>query len=173
MHRSSADQTYEMRSAELGGERFSFELRRGDRTRARLIVAPDGRIELRVPKDTSDGWIENFIRRRARWIIRQGLYFEQFRPREPQRRYVSGETSAISAGSTSFELLDRIGSTCDSTANGWKSRSHRLADASRFNVLYSRGIPVAPPRSSPVERSGASRLFVRMAAAPHKSWSDE
>jgi hypothetical protein len=81
-----------MRSVELGGERFSFELHRSDRTRARLIVAPDGRIELRVPKETSEGWIDDFMRRRARWIIRQRLYFEQFRPREPQRRYVSGET---------------------------------------------------------------------------------
>jgi predicted metal-dependent hydrolase len=36
--------------------------------------------------------IENRLWKRKRWIVRQRDYFEQFRPRTPPRRYLSGET---------------------------------------------------------------------------------
>jgi predicted metal-dependent hydrolase len=36
--------------------------------------------------------IEERLRKRAAWIIRQQRYFAQFQPRTPERRYVAGET---------------------------------------------------------------------------------
>jgi predicted metal-dependent hydrolase len=55
-------------------------------------VKPDCSIEITAPKGTSREDVERRLRRRARWVIRQFLHFEQFRPRSPKRRYVGGET---------------------------------------------------------------------------------
>lgn len=82
----------EKRVVKLEQASIEFCVLRGDRTRARLIVRPGGQVEVRVPRDASDDWIDDLIKRRRRWILRQQVYFEQFRPREPERRYVNGET---------------------------------------------------------------------------------
>jgi predicted metal-dependent hydrolase len=63
----------------------------GRRTLA-ISVKPDSSIEIVAPKGTSQEEIEKRLKKRARWVIRQFLYFDQFRPRSPERRYVGGET---------------------------------------------------------------------------------
>ena len=57
-----------------------------------ITVKPDGTIEVVAPKGTDARDVEARVRKRARWIVRQRLYFEQFRPRSKPRRYVGGET---------------------------------------------------------------------------------
>lgn len=81
-----------VRSVEVGDSSISYHLNRGSRTRARLVVTPDGQVEARVPQDVTAGWVDDFVRRQRRWIVRQQEYFDRFRPREPERRYISGET---------------------------------------------------------------------------------
>ncbi|NLX24253.1 MAG: M48 family metallopeptidase [Phycisphaerae bacterium] len=82
----------ERRVVKLEQASIEFHVVRGDRARARLVVRPGGQVEVRVPKEASDDWIDDVVKRRRRWILRQQVYFEQFRPREPERRYVNGET---------------------------------------------------------------------------------
>lgn len=65
---------------------------RTPRKTAQLVVDPSGCVEARVPTSRSEESIERLVRSKARWIIRQQDYFASFRPRDPQRRYVSGET---------------------------------------------------------------------------------
>lgn len=72
--------------------RIEYCINRGPRRRSRLVVTPDGSVEARVPQNATDEWVESFVRRQRHWIVRQQAYFEQFRPREPERRYVAGET---------------------------------------------------------------------------------
>jgi predicted metal-dependent hydrolase len=57
-----------------------------------VTVHPDGRIEVVAPRGTDPKEVETRIRKRARWIVRQRLRFEQFHPRSKTRRYVGGET---------------------------------------------------------------------------------
>jgi predicted metal-dependent hydrolase len=63
-----------------------------DRRTLSISVLPDGAVEVVAPIGTPEHEIQSRLRRRGRWIARQQRYFEQFRPRTPERRFVSGET---------------------------------------------------------------------------------
>jgi predicted metal-dependent hydrolase len=57
-----------------------------------ITAFPDGAIRVIAPEAAPQAEVERRLRKRARWLIRQILHFEQFRPRAPERRYVGGET---------------------------------------------------------------------------------
>jgi predicted metal-dependent hydrolase len=57
-----------------------------------ITVFPDSAIRVIAPKGISQEEVDVRLRKRARWIMRQLMHFEQFRPRSPARRYVGGET---------------------------------------------------------------------------------
>lgn len=79
-------------SITVGSEELPYVVVRTSSNSARLVVAPSGAVEARVPDGRSDKSIEQFVRSKSRWIIRQQDYFASFRPRDPRRQYVSGET---------------------------------------------------------------------------------
>jgi len=82
----------EMRAFLYGPQTFSYKLKRRDRRTLEISVLPDQTIEVVAPCDAADDAIERRMRNRASWIKRQLQYFDQFQPRTPARRYVSGET---------------------------------------------------------------------------------
>ena len=57
-----------------------------------ITVAPDRSVTVRAPLDADADAIDRIVRRRAAWIKRQQKFFEQFLPKTPPRRFVSGET---------------------------------------------------------------------------------
>lgn len=61
-------------------------------SRLTLTVHPDLRITARAPKNIDVDRIRSKLQRRAAWIEKQIRFFESFLPREPERRYISGET---------------------------------------------------------------------------------
>ena len=71
---------------------LTYRLRYSARRTMAITVHPDGSIQVVAPRGTNPKDVEARVRKRARWIIRQRLYFEQFRPRSKPRRYVGGET---------------------------------------------------------------------------------
>jgi predicted metal-dependent hydrolase len=71
---------------------FDYTAQYSDRATMAITVFPDGAIRVIAPRETSQQEVEQRLRKRARWLIRQLLHFEQFRPRAPERRYVGGET---------------------------------------------------------------------------------
>src|SRR3954466_11890840 len=71
---------------------FDYTAQFADRATMAITVFPDGAIRVIAPRATSQEEVEKRLRKRARWLIRQRLHFEQFRPRAPERRYVGGET---------------------------------------------------------------------------------
>ncbi|MCH8507153.1 MAG: M48 family metallopeptidase [Phycisphaerales bacterium] len=81
-----------MHSIVVGTETIEYLVTRSDRSTTRLIVNPDGAVEVRTSLDRPDKSIASFVQCKARWILRQQVYFESFRPRVPERRFVSGET---------------------------------------------------------------------------------
>lgn len=72
--------------------RLEYRLRFSARRTISITVFPDRSIEVIAPKGTPREEVEARLRKRARWVIRQLLHFERFRPRSPKRRYVGGET---------------------------------------------------------------------------------
>jgi predicted metal-dependent hydrolase len=72
--------------------RLEYRVRFSARRTIAITVYPDRSIEVIAPKGTPPDEVEGRLRKRARWVVRQLLYFEQFRPRSPKRRYVGGET---------------------------------------------------------------------------------
>src|SRR6195256_3775718 len=72
--------------------RFDYTAQFSNRATMAITVFPDGAIRVIAPEATSQEEVERRLRKRARWLIRQMLHFEQFRPRAPERRYVGGET---------------------------------------------------------------------------------
>jgi predicted metal-dependent hydrolase len=71
---------------------FDYTAQYSDRATMAITVFPNGAIRVIAPRATSQQEVEQRLRKRARWLIRQLLHFEQFRPRAPERRYVGGET---------------------------------------------------------------------------------
>lgn len=75
-----------------GREEIPFRVSFGERKALRIIVHPDLTVTVRAPHGRSLEEVLSRVEGRARWIIRQRRYFEQFLPRLPAKRYVSGET---------------------------------------------------------------------------------
>jgi predicted metal-dependent hydrolase len=71
---------------------FDYTAQFSARATMAITVFPDGAIRVIAPEATPQAEVEQRLRKRARWLIRQILHFEQFRPRAPERRYVGGET---------------------------------------------------------------------------------
>jgi predicted metal-dependent hydrolase len=50
------------------------------------------RVEVLAPAGKALNLILARVGRRSRWIVKQWRYFDQFQPKQPDRRFVSGET---------------------------------------------------------------------------------
>lgn len=77
---------------QLGNTIIPFTLQSKHRNTLGITVFPDGAVLVSAPQDASLEAINIRLRRRAAWILRTRRYFEAFRPRTPERRYVNGET---------------------------------------------------------------------------------
>lgn len=60
--------------------------------RLSISVHPDQRVTVVAPEEYAAEQVMPRIRRRAQWIVRQRTYFEQFQPKQPAKRFISGET---------------------------------------------------------------------------------
>jgi predicted metal-dependent hydrolase len=75
-----------------GGHQIVYSLERVRRKTLGITVRPDASVAVRAPVDAADEAVENIVRRRASWVVRQQRFFDQFQPRTPAREYVGGET---------------------------------------------------------------------------------
>jgi predicted metal-dependent hydrolase len=57
-----------------------------------LSVHPDLSVTVKAPIGSSTKDIQGFVKRRGAWVSKAWRDFEQYLPRQPQRRYISGET---------------------------------------------------------------------------------
>lgn len=81
-----------MESIAYGREAIVFDVLHGKRKTLEIAVHPDQSVVVKAPLGSDSEEILRRVRRRAGWIRRQILYFEQFEPRTPPRRHVSGES---------------------------------------------------------------------------------
>lgn len=77
---------------QYGGQKISGRVIHANRKTMEIAVHPDGQVVITAPSGAGLEAIQQRVKKRARWIIRQMAYFQQFQPRTPPRRYVGGET---------------------------------------------------------------------------------
>jgi predicted metal-dependent hydrolase len=77
---------------QFGSEKIDFHLLFDHHDRFRVTVHPDLSVIVDVPHGKPLDQVLGKVKSKAVWISRQIRYFEQFLPRMPERRYLSGET---------------------------------------------------------------------------------
>jgi predicted metal-dependent hydrolase len=81
-----------LRHIQYGDTHIEFELHYASRRTLAISVHPDLRVTVEAPDASALEAIEQKVRRRAPWILRQQRDFERYLPHLPPRQYVSGET---------------------------------------------------------------------------------
>jgi predicted metal-dependent hydrolase len=84
-------------NAEHGNVRFGkhhieFVVHRRDRKTLEIAVEPDTSVVVAAPLTATHNAINEKVRKRAAWILRQQGFFNQYLPRTPERRFIAGET---------------------------------------------------------------------------------
>lgn len=77
---------------QFGKASFAYEVTHVARKTLEIAVHPDRRVVVKAPLNTQQVEIENRLKKRAGWVLRQIDYFRQFELRTPVRHFVSGET---------------------------------------------------------------------------------
>jgi predicted metal-dependent hydrolase len=77
---------------EFGSKTIYFYLEYSNRKSLGITVTPDMDILVKAPIGTSLEKVQEKIRKRASWIIKQQSFFLSFQPRTSKRKYVNGET---------------------------------------------------------------------------------
>lgn len=75
-----------------GEKKIRFSLERKQRKAMKICVMPDMSVSVSAPHDSSLEKVLQKVQKRAPWIARQINYFESFMPKEPPKKFISGET---------------------------------------------------------------------------------
>lgn len=81
-----------LHSVRYGAETIHFGLKHTRRKSLAISVLPDLSVAVTAPHDSPLELIRKKVKKRAPWILKQQDYFKAYLPKQPQRRYVSGET---------------------------------------------------------------------------------
>lgn len=76
----------------FGKQSIPFSLDFRDRERLAISVHPDRSVTVVAPSGRTVEQVLGRVQRRAGWIVKQRMHFDQFLPMTPPRRFVSGET---------------------------------------------------------------------------------
>jgi predicted metal-dependent hydrolase len=91
-----------------GDAQIDFRLIRRNRKTLAISVNPDAGVEVTAPTDAPLEKVLEKVRKRALWIQRQQRFFTQFRPRRPERQYISGETHLYLGRQYKLKVLPNI-----------------------------------------------------------------
>lgn len=84
--------TLKLHKVNFGSEVISYSLEFRARKSLAISVHPDLSVAVTAPDDQSLAKIAAKVKKRAPWILRQKHYFSKFLPKQPPRKFVSGET---------------------------------------------------------------------------------
>ena len=84
--------TSRINQLQYGSKTIEFELEYADRKTLGIYVRPDSSVLVKAPEGVGLEKVEEKVRKRASWILKQKSYFLSFQPRTPERLYISGET---------------------------------------------------------------------------------
>jgi predicted metal-dependent hydrolase len=179
-----------------GRDTISYEVRfLTSRQTLGIEVHPDCRVVVRAPADCSAALIAERVRRRAGWISRQLAEFRRYRPRTPERQYLSGESHLYLGRQYRLKLrtddqavvtLARgqllVSSPCPTDVHRVRALLHRwylgraravfgevlVASLRRFKGMESPRLQVRTMQSrwGSLSRAGTMTLNVRLVGAP-------
>ncbi len=82
----------DIRKLTYGSKGIDYELVYKERKTMGIRVSPDGSVKVTAPIDTEHGRLEDKLKSKAPWILKQQNTFLSFHPLTPPRRYINGET---------------------------------------------------------------------------------
>ena len=77
---------------QFGSKEISYTTQYQERKTLGITVHPDCSITVKAPIEAPKSKVEEKIRKRAPWILKQQSHFLSFEPKTPRRKYISGET---------------------------------------------------------------------------------
>jgi predicted metal-dependent hydrolase len=76
----------------FGEHHINYSIEFSNRKSLTISVNPDSSVLIKAPVSTSFEKIEEKVRKRASWILKQQNFFLLFHPKAPARKFISGET---------------------------------------------------------------------------------
>lgn len=92
MKKKSLSITHYPSSIEFGSKKIDFKLECSNRKSLGITVKPDLKILVRAPLESSIDSIEEKLRLKAPWILKQQSFFLTYHPKTPPRKFIGGET---------------------------------------------------------------------------------
>jgi predicted metal-dependent hydrolase len=81
-----------MASIQFGSKQIDFQIEYSDRKTLGITVTPDMDVLVKAPNDSTISKIEEKLKKKAPWIIKQQSFFLVYHPKTTERKYISGET---------------------------------------------------------------------------------
>jgi hypothetical protein len=81
-----------MASIQFGSKQIDYQIEYSDRKTLGITVTPDMDVLVKAPNDSTINKIEEKLKKKAPWIIKQQSFFLAYHPKTTKRNYVSGET---------------------------------------------------------------------------------
>lgn len=81
-----------MATIQFGSKQIDYQIEFSDRKTLGITVTPDMDVLVKAPNDSTITKIEEKLKKKAPWIIRQQSFFLAYHPKTPERKYISGET---------------------------------------------------------------------------------
>lgn len=79
-------------AVQFGRTRIEYTLGYSARRTLAIDVHPDLSVVVTAPTGSTDEAVEQRVHKRAAWIVQQQRFFQTYLPKQPPRRYVSGES---------------------------------------------------------------------------------
>ncbi len=80
------------RKLQYGTSTIKYSLEFAERKTLGIRVHPDNSVQVIAPTDSSEEKINQKVKEKAAWILKQQDFFISFRPLTPPRKFISGET---------------------------------------------------------------------------------
>ena len=110
------------RSTEYGTALIEYTLTRSARRTLSISVHADG-VSVVAPEGADVSTIDERVRRRARWILRQQRMFAGYKPKTPPRAFVGGETHRYLGRQYRLKIEPGSNDRCGFSRDGWWLRA--------------------------------------------------
>jgi predicted metal-dependent hydrolase len=81
-----------MASIQFGSKQIDYQIEYSERKTLGITVTPDMAVLVKAPNDSTITKIEEKLKKKAPWIIKQQSFFLAYHPKTTKRNYISGET---------------------------------------------------------------------------------
>lgn len=120
------------RKLTYGSEEIVYTLHYRERKTLGITVHPDRSTEVNAPVGSSIEKIEEKVRKRAAWILKQQDHFLSFEPRNTVRKFVSGESHLYLGRQYPLVLVDSNEETVKHTGRNIEIRTSNASNAQKL-----------------------------------------